>query len=76
MIIGIAAAGYLGYDKPDSFRRARTRHPSLAKLEVGRPPCLDTCNSQQLGTASAHHFLIIYSGARLEDVAPPLGHRL
>ena len=28
LITGIAAAaGYLGYDKPDSFRRARTRHP-------------------------------------------------
>jgi len=28
VIVGItAAARYLGYDKPDSFRRARTRDP-------------------------------------------------
>jgi hypothetical protein len=32
LITGIAAAaGYLGYDKPDSFRRARTATPSPAK---------------------------------------------
>ena len=27
LITGIAAAGYLGYGNPGSFRRARTRHP-------------------------------------------------
>jgi hypothetical protein len=40
MIIGIvAAARYLGYDKPDSFRRARTRHPipGEGKTDDGRP---------------------------------------
>ena len=40
MIVGItAAAGYLGYDKPDSFRRARTRHPipGEQKTPDGRP---------------------------------------
>lgn len=32
LIAGIAAAArYLGYDKPDSFRRARTRHPIPAR---------------------------------------------
>ena len=40
MIVGIvAAARYLGYDKPDSFRRARTRHPipGETKTPDGRP---------------------------------------
>ena len=40
MITGIAAAaGYLGYDKPDSFRRARTRHPIPGETRTpdGRP---------------------------------------
>ena len=40
IIVGIAAAArYLGYDKPDSFRRARTRHPipGEGKTEDGRP---------------------------------------
>jgi len=40
MIVGItAAAGYLGYDKPDSFCRARTRHPipGEQKTPDGRP---------------------------------------
>jgi hypothetical protein len=40
VIVGItAAARYLGYDKPDSFRRARTRHPipGERKLPDGRP---------------------------------------
>ncbi|HEX3750020.1 MAG TPA: hypothetical protein VHW06_05605 [Streptosporangiaceae bacterium] len=39
-IIGIpAAARFLGYDKPDSFRRARTRHPvpGESRLPDGRP---------------------------------------
>jgi hypothetical protein len=39
-IVGItAAADYLGYDKPDSFRCARTRHPIPGehKTPVGRP---------------------------------------
>jgi hypothetical protein len=40
MITGIAAAAeYLGYDKPDSFRRARTRHPIPGETRApdGRP---------------------------------------
>jgi hypothetical protein len=40
MIVGItAAAHYLGYDKPESFRRARTRHPvpGEGKMPDGRP---------------------------------------
>ncbi len=40
MIVGItAAASYLGYEKPDSFRRARTRHPipGEQKTSDGRP---------------------------------------
>jgi hypothetical protein len=40
VIVGIAAAArYLGYDKPDSFRRARTRHPipGERKLPNGQP---------------------------------------
>jgi hypothetical protein len=40
MIIGIAAAArYLGYRKPDSFRRAHTRHPipGEGKTGDGRP---------------------------------------
>jgi hypothetical protein len=40
MITGIdAAARYLGYDKPDSFRRARTRNPipEEARTSDGRP---------------------------------------
>ena len=40
MIIGIAAAArYLRYRKPDSFRRARTRHPipGETKTDDGRP---------------------------------------
>lgn len=40
LIIGLAdAASYLGYDKPESFRRARTRNPipGEAKLPDGRP---------------------------------------
>ncbi len=39
-IIGIAAAArFLGYDKPESFRRARTRNPipGESKLPDGRP---------------------------------------
>jgi hypothetical protein len=39
-IVGIAAAAYyLGYDKADSFRRARTRHPIPGedKTDDGRP---------------------------------------
>jgi hypothetical protein len=35
-VIGIAAAAtYLGYDKPDSFRRARTRHPIPGETRTG-----------------------------------------
>jgi hypothetical protein len=40
LITGIAdAAGYLGYDKTDSFRRARTRHPVPGETRTpdGRP---------------------------------------
>jgi hypothetical protein len=40
LVTGIAAAaGYLGYDKPDSFRRARTRHPIPGETRTsgGRP---------------------------------------
>jgi len=40
LVIGIAAAaGYLGYVKPDSFRRARTRrpHPRRNPHPDGRP---------------------------------------
>ena len=40
MIVGIsAAARFLGYDKPDSFRRARTRHPIPGERTTpdGRP---------------------------------------
>jgi hypothetical protein len=40
LIIGIAdAASYLGYDKPESFRRARTRNPipGEGKTSDGRP---------------------------------------
>jgi hypothetical protein len=40
MITGIAAAaGYLGYGNPDSFRRARTRHPIPGEIRTpdGRP---------------------------------------
>jgi hypothetical protein len=40
MIIGIAAAAeYLGYGKPDSFRRARTRNPIPGETRApdGRP---------------------------------------
>jgi hypothetical protein len=40
LVVGIAdAAGYLGYDKPDSFRRARTRHPIPGETHTpdGRP---------------------------------------
>ena len=40
LVIGIgAAASYLGYDKPDSFRRARTRHPipGETRTQDGRP---------------------------------------
>jgi hypothetical protein len=40
LITGIAAAaGYLAYDKPDSFRRARTRHPIPGETRTsdGRP---------------------------------------
>jgi hypothetical protein len=40
LITGIAAAaGYLGYDKPDGFRRARTRHPIPGETRTsdGRP---------------------------------------
>jgi hypothetical protein len=40
VIVGItAAAHYLGYDKPDSFRRARTRYPIPGehKMPDGRP---------------------------------------
>ena len=36
MIVGIAAAArYLGYDKPDSFRRAPTRHPIPGEDRTG-----------------------------------------
>jgi hypothetical protein len=39
MIVGIAAATrYLGYDKPDSFRRARTRHPHPRREPDRRRP--------------------------------------
>ena len=36
---GTDPAGYLGYDKPDSFRRARTRHPipGESRTADGRP---------------------------------------
>jgi len=40
LVVGIAAAaGYLGYEKPDSFRRARTRHPIPGEIRTsdGRP---------------------------------------
>jgi hypothetical protein len=40
VIVGIAAAArYLSYDKSDSFRRARTRHPipGEGKLPDGQP---------------------------------------
>src|SRR6266700_3015417 len=40
LIVGIAAAArYLGYGKPDSFRRARTRHPIPGETRApdGRP---------------------------------------
>jgi hypothetical protein len=39
LITGIAAADYLGYGKPDSFRRARTRHPIPGETRTpdGRP---------------------------------------
>jgi hypothetical protein len=40
LVVGIAAAAeYLGYDKPDSFRRARTRHPVPGETRTsdGRP---------------------------------------
>lgn len=40
LITGItAAAGYLGYNKADSFRRARTRHPVPGETRTsdGRP---------------------------------------
>ena len=40
IIVGIAAAArYLGYDKPDSFRRARSRHPipGEGRTDDGRP---------------------------------------
>jgi hypothetical protein len=40
VITGIAAAaGYLGYGNPDSFRRARTRHPIPGETRAldGRP---------------------------------------
>jgi hypothetical protein len=36
LVIGIAAAAsYLGYVKPDSFRRARTRHPIPGETRTG-----------------------------------------
>jgi hypothetical protein len=36
VIVGIAAAArYLGYAKPDSFRRARTRHPIPGETKTG-----------------------------------------
>jgi hypothetical protein len=36
LVIGVAAAAtYLGYDKPDSFRRARTRHPIPGETRTG-----------------------------------------
>jgi hypothetical protein len=40
LVVGITgAAGYLGYDKPDSFRRARTRRPIPGETRTpdGRP---------------------------------------
>jgi hypothetical protein len=38
LVTGIAAAAsYLGYDKPDSFRRARTRHPVPGRTVVTVP---------------------------------------
>src|ERR1700683_5205053 len=40
IIVGIAdAARYLGYRKPDSFRRARSRHPipGEGRADDGRP---------------------------------------
>jgi hypothetical protein len=50
MIIGIvAAARYLGYGKPDSFRRARTRHPHPRRDQNRRRPALlDTAGAAQL----------------------------
>ncbi|MGH3222974.1 MAG: hypothetical protein ACRDPY_30510, partial [Streptosporangiaceae bacterium] len=36
LIIGLAgAASYLGYDKPESFRRARTRNPIPGESRTG-----------------------------------------
>ena len=40
LVVGIAAAAsFLGYDKADSFRRARTRHPipGETRTSEGRP---------------------------------------
>ena len=41
IIVGIAAAArYLGYDKPDSFRRAQNRHPIDGEGRTGNSrPC-------------------------------------
>ena len=42
LIVGIpAAARFLGYGKPDSFRRARTRHPIPGERKRRWPPLLD-----------------------------------
>jgi hypothetical protein len=60
MITGIAAAAeYLGYGKPDSFRRARTRNPIPGETRTpdGRPVWTParygtgTANSRSLATA-------------------------
>ena len=41
LIVGIAdAASYLGYDKPDSFRRARTRNPIPGERKTARRAAL------------------------------------
>lgn len=40
LVVGIAAAAsFVGYDKPDSFRRSRTRHPIPGETRTsdGRP---------------------------------------
>jgi hypothetical protein len=61
LIIGIAdAASYLGYDKPESFRRARTRTPvpGEGKMPDGRPcwtpPRCAAGNPNAKSPATAH----------------------
>ena len=50
LIVGIEdAAGFLGYGKADSFRRARTRHPIPGETGTsGGRPCLDSPRPAQL----------------------------